>query len=138
MPDGTTSKSENASYAIPVTGETRNLNFKLEAISESGLKSDYIVKSVSVKPQLGRLVLYHGYSAYNFSITIDGNSAGTYTFPVASFPNPVTVPQCGDGGYPTFDLTSGKHIVTSASSFSNYNTFTVTISRNACTALQVY
>jgi hypothetical protein len=134
-PEGTTGKGASFSYAIPRDGVDRNLNFRLEAISASGLKSDYIVKSVKVKPARGKLVFYGGYSSSTCAITLDGVKVGDFTLPYNSFP--IIVPDCDAAGYPTVTPTVGKHIVTYQYGSSFQRTKEVTVSENACTALQL-
>ncbi len=57
LPDGTTSKANTVSYPTSESNVVKSLDFKLEATSKSGIKTDYIVKKIYVKPPIGKLLI---------------------------------------------------------------------------------
>lgn len=128
LPDGTTSRDASVSYALdPLLGNIK-LNVKLEAISKSGTKSDYIVKAIKVNPGKGKITLYSDQrQANNVIISIDGVS-----FADANLDYSKGVPtNCNETGYSSYTVTSGVHSLYYSSStgfggFSGYQTFTMT------------
>lgn len=127
LPDGTTSRDSSVSYTShPYTGGT-SLNIKLEAISKSGLKSDYIVKGYKLGNAQGKVTLYSVpfSTAPSVTIFIDGISQPNGTFLGA------TPSGCNEPGYLTYTLDIGPHVVSYSGVqfggfFSNSRSFTVT------------
>jgi PKD repeat protein len=135
LPDGTTSKDASVSYAIdPSLGDVK-LNIKLEAISKSGTKSDYVVKSVKVNPGKGLLTLYSSFRQVDsVNIVINGDTIGLANFDYTKG-KPAA---CSQLGYTTFTLNRGTHVLNySRFSFSGsfYGTKTFSLNTGACVIL---
>lgn len=108
LPDGTTSRDASVSYSLdPAIGNVK-LNIKLEAISKSGTKSDYVVKAVKINPGKGTLTLYSSfYQTNNVSISIDGVSLAS-----ANFDSSKGIPSsCNQSGYSSYVVETGAHIL---------------------------
>jgi hypothetical protein len=128
MPDGQTVKSKDASYTTDPAGGDESLQFKLEAISESGNKSDYEVKNVNLKRGTAWLVLSKQLGYAYYSISIDG--APVQTIFVSG---EKTNPSCYESGYVTFQLKSGFHAIGGfAGSSTPLATATFVIAPNVC------
>ena len=134
LPDGTTSRDSSVSYTSdPYAGGT-SLNVKLEAISKSGLKSDYVVKGYKLANAQGKVTLFSTpfFNATNVNIFIDGISKGTGDF-LGAAPS-----GCEEPGYLVYPLEIGPHVVSYSGIyfggfFSNSKSFTVT--PNGCTII---
>ena len=106
LPNGTTSRNASVSYSIdPLIGNV-NLIVKLEAISKSGAKSDYIIKGIHINPGKGILTLYSSFrQATNVQISIDGNAVANanldYTLGMPS--------DCNQSGYSSYTVVAGVH-----------------------------
>lgn len=135
FPDGTTSRDQHTSFQTVKSQDASNPAFKLEAFSESGDKSDFIVKSVTLKPTTGTLLLYGevGFST-PADIEIDGQKRGSFTIPASISPN---VPECGQQGYPQFSLALGPHVIKYVSGPWTSSEI-VQISGNSCHKLKLY
>lgn len=130
LPDGTTSNAASVSYQTDAKLDDTKLNFRLDAISKSGLKSDYTVKGISVNAIKGSIVLYYSssFSGGQFvtSVSIDGMLYGT-----VSVPNTPDPPTCGQTGFPTIDLKVGFHSLI----INNTKFLTVEVKNNQCTVV---
>jgi PKD repeat protein len=135
LPDGTTSRDQNPSFQTAKSQEASNPTFKIEAFSKSGDKTDYIVKSISLKETRGTLLLYGelGFST-SVDIEIDSQKQGSYTIPPSSGTN---VPECGQPGYPQFSLPLGPHLIKYVSTPWS-TTVIVQITGNSCHKLKLY
>lgn len=106
LPNGTTSRNASVSYSIdPLIGNV-NLIVKLEAISKSGTKSDYVIKGIHINPGKGILTLYSSFrQATNVQISIDGNAVANanldYTLGMPS--------SCNQSGYSSYTVIAGVH-----------------------------
>ena len=132
LPDGTTSKDTSISYATDPYHGGLSQNIKLEAISKSGLKSDYIVKGYKLANAQGKVTLFSTpfFNATNVSIFIDGISKGMGDF-LGTAPS-----GCEEPGYLVYPLEIGPHVVSYSGIyfggfFSNSRSFTIT--PNGCT-----
>lgn len=135
LPDGTTSRDATVSYSLDPTFGNVKLNVKLEAISKSGAKSDYIIKAIKVNPGKGTLTLFSSYQVgYNVSITIDGNTVASANLDYTKgTPN-----TCNQSGYTSYMLTAGAHVLTYTYYGSPYyfsGTKSFTISTGGCVLL---
>lgn len=135
-PEGTTGKGATFSYPIPRLGVDRQINFRLDAISSGGLKSDYIVKSVSIKAPRGKLVFYQGYTSNQCTIFVDGVKLGDFYLPVSTSGWPA-VPECGDAAYPTTTVIIGNHIISYQYNGGFTYSQTVNVTENTCTAVRL-
>lgn len=108
LPDGTTSRDASVSYPLDPLGGSGKLNIKLEAISKSGTKSDYIVKAIKVNPGKGKLTIYSSfYQANNVSVSIDGVTVSSADFdPANGVPS-----SCVQPGYSTYTVNAGVHVL---------------------------
>jgi PKD repeat protein len=136
LPDGTTSKDPSVSYALdPGLGDVK-LNIKLEAISKSGIKSDYVIKSIKVYPGKGLLTLYSTTRfADGVNIIIDGDTVGVATLDYTKGKPDA----CSQLGYSTYTLNRGTHVL-NYSKFSPlgpsfYGTKTFSLNTGACVLL---
>lgn len=137
LPNGVTSKDESVSYPTDVNWGNTTLNFKLEAISKSGLKSDYLVKAFKLGVSQGQISLYstqYGTVAgeTGVTITIDGQNKGTATL----FSNAPS--GCSQNGYPNYSLDPGVHTVLFGKSDFNTNfsgSKTVTVTPKGCVTI---
>lgn len=135
-PEGTTGKGSSFSYPIPRLGVDRQVNFRLDAISSGGLKSDYIVKSVSIKAPRGKLVFYQGYTSNKCTIFVDGVKLGDFYLPVSPSGWP-TAPECGDPAYPTTTVIIGEHLISYQFNGGFTYSKTVNVTENSCTAVSL-
>lgn len=104
---------------------------KLEAISKSGLKSDYVVKEITVRTPTGTLMLFNSFSlTQNRSIYIDTVYYGAFSFPGAQ-----SSPACGQSGYTSFNLKAGTHVLTFSASGAPPRTFE--IKRGTCAVVDI-
>ena len=139
LPDGTTSRDGIVSYALdPNLGDIK-LNVKLEAISKSGTKSDYVVKSIKVNPGKGSLTIYSTYyRADSVDIIIDDDTVGMASLnPTKGKPN-----TCGQLGYSTFTVNRGQHLLRYYGMTNNGgyigSTKTFSLNTGACVLLNIY
>ena len=109
FPNGTTSKTKDLSHITSETQGNSTLTFKLEAFSKSGNKFDFAVKEVPISPAKGSIVLYDlgALSDLTTEIKIDAESLGSI-----KIPGTTTIPNCGQSGFPTFDVIVGTHVLT--------------------------
>jgi PKD repeat protein len=131
LPNGTTSKSQDLSYPTSENAGNGVLTFKLEAFSKSGNKSDFVVKEIFINAAKGKVVLYDPgeWDSYKLEIKIDGVSFGDVLIPSSSI-----IPNCGQSGYPTFDLTLGTHVLVIGGLWAkNFE-----IKKDACTKIDLY
>ncbi len=132
LPNGTTSRDKDLNYAIDINSTGGSVSFKLEAISKSGIKSDYSVKSFSVRPATGNLVLYSTINVYSFDVSIDGQVATTVNISQRNSAD------CSTPGTYKKELSTGLHSV--SYTYYNFGTYitrtqTLTITPNQCYTL---
>lgn len=130
LPDSRTVTSEDINYTIPVNTGNAKLNFKLEAFSKTGSKSNSTVQQISVKAATGQLVLYDGYTTMPISISIDGQNPVNVVLPLS-------IPTCGQSGYTTFTLSVGSHYLRATGGPYSGNIQNFEIKANECTAFRV-
>lgn len=134
LPNGTTSKSKDISFATDANQSDGVVTFKLEAIAKGGLKSDYVVKQVSVRAATGQMVLYYTSNfGADFNVTIDGQGMGS-----ANFSPGTTVPSCGQSGFPTYTLKTGTHTIFTQSNGLGTWSGTFEIKKGECTKVKIY
>lgn len=131
LPDGSTSRANSISYPTQELAAAQKFSFKLEAISKSGTKSDYIVKNITTKVPTGKLVIAQG---YNFNglvreLTIAGEKKGMVTIKYA---NKIEDMSCDDQNFLNYTLPIGATIVTVADFYGNIKTFNIIISKIDC------
>jgi PKD repeat protein len=128
-PDGQTSNETGLSYSIDRLGYDRTLQFKLEAFSPSGLKSDYMIKNVPVKVPDGKIIVFttnNNWTGGQVSITLDGNIY--QNLPIGKSNG---IPDCESSAGQTFTVHPGIHFI-NAGLFINgigyhaSNSFTIT------------
>src|SRR5436190_23199706 len=61
LPDGQTVNGSSASFAIQTLSVDRILQFRLEVVSKSGEKADFMIKNVQVKTAKGKISFYTNY-----------------------------------------------------------------------------
>ncbi len=136
LPDGTTSKANTVSFTTTQAGIAQSFNFKLEAVSKSGTKSDYVVKKIQTKPTTGKLVIYTGpiIDGLRGYITIINDNKGLVTLKSSSTP-----PKCGEETFINYDVPIGTVVVkfTDAGLFPSTLVYTVTILPNECSQLRI-
>lgn len=131
LPNGATTKSKDVSFATASSTFDTKVLFKLEAISKSGLKSDYVVKEITVRTPTGTLMLFNSFSlTQNRSIYIDTVYYGAFSFPGAQ-----SSPACGQSGYTSFNLKAGTHVLTFSASGAPPRTFE--IKRGTCAVVDI-
>ena len=107
FPDGQTGKSSAADYLLT---EDHSVLVKLEAFSPKSTKSDYVVKTIKVKPAEGQVVLYtysSGYGGNNVDLYLDNNF-----FAQVTLSTNLIQPNCGQAGFPTVNIPVGQHLLT--------------------------
>lgn len=134
-PEGTTGKGATFTYAIPRQAFDRNINFRLDAISASGLKTDYVVKSVKVKAARGKLVFYQGYTSSLCTIFIDGVKIGDYNLPATG--GIPFVPECGNTAYPNATAIVGSHLIQHQFNGGFMYSQNVEVTENNCTVVRL-
>jgi hypothetical protein len=137
LPNGTTSKSKDLSYPTSIYMGDALLQFKLEAFSKSGFKSDYTVQQIYIVATKGKLVLYRfsnwQYNPANYTLMIDGNNYGLVNIPYSTI-----VPTCNQEGYTTVELNVGNHVVTvTEGSFNTWNK-TIEIKPSECNTVAIF
>jgi hypothetical protein len=142
MPDGQTGKSEDATYSIPVLKIDRPLQFKLEAFSENGTKSDFVVKNINVKTAKGKLLIYNNYffGTLNATITVmDTGESLVTTIPFTPLDSSgvTKLPDCGQAGHPTLSLVAGLHVLNIQTNGPS-STTTVQIEPNQCKKIHFF
>lgn len=134
LPNGITDKSKDLSYPTDPNQPDGSVFFKLEAISKGGLKSDYVVKQVFIRAATGQMVLYFTSDfGGDFNVTIDGKGMGSASFAAGS-----TVPNCGQGGFPTYTLKTGTHTIFTQSNTLGSWSGTFEIKKDQCTKVKIY
>ncbi len=134
LPDGITSKSKNITYPTQIGLLDYWATFRLDAISKSGTKSDYIVKKIFVKQPKGKLIVYasmftDGTQGY---LSIGEESKGLITLKSANGPI-----NCGDSGYSSYDVSVGPTTVKFVTLSGSTRSFNVTIGLNQCSKLEL-
>ncbi|MBX3164911.1 MAG: hypothetical protein KF900_10570 [Bacteroidetes bacterium] len=148
LPDGTTAKTDSVSWVTDTAGYEQTFQFKLEAISQNGTKSDYIVKNVKVNPTTGNVTFYSYTSSPGIpatvtgTLSIDGKLYGEVTLPRVE--NTANAPTgCNQAGYPTLSLAIGYHsfdfkFVSNSGGNISTNSGSVYVSSNACSVEAIY
>lgn len=134
MPDGQTSTSADVDYTTNVNSAAGTLNFKLEAFSKNGNKTDEASRSVTLQAATGDVTFYNEYAGtYRIQVTI-----GTQSKIINS--DNSTSPGCNATGCANFSLTSGTYSYsavdldwTPAGSW----TGTVDVTANGCTTIKL-
>ncbi|MBX3164908.1 MAG: hypothetical protein KF900_10555 [Bacteroidetes bacterium] len=117
LPDGTTAKSNSVSWLTDTAGHEQSFQFKLEAISENGTKSDYIVKNVKVNPTLGNMVLFGRTTStvvpvspatVTGTLSINGKMHSVISIPIIS-QQAAAPTNCFSQGYPVVSVPIGAH-----------------------------
>ncbi len=134
LPDGITSKSNSVSFPTQTGLLDYWATFRLDAISKSGTKSDYVVKKIFVKQPKGKLIVYasiftDGTQGY---LSIGDENKGLITLKSANGPI-----NCGDSGYSNYDVSVGPTTVRFVTLSGSTRSFNITIGLNQCTKLEL-
>lgn len=135
LPDGTTSKSKSISFVPPSSNLSQTFTFRLDAISKSGTKSDYVVKRITVKPPTGQLLIVVGdfYDGTQVYLTIGSESKGLVT--LKSYPGSLSSVNCGDERFLNYEVPVGLTVVVFTTLQGNTITKSITISSTYCNKL---
>lgn len=135
LPDGSTSRANSVSYPTKESGVLQTFVFKLEAISKSGTKSDYIVKNLTTKVTTGKLVIAQNYFFSEFlegELTVAGENKGKVKINRA---NSIDDVNCDDQKFLNYISPIGPSIVTFKSNSGGILTFNINISKSGCNKL---
>jgi hypothetical protein len=131
LPNGETSRERNVAFQTSLSGYSVTVQFKLEAFSRSGEKSDFIVRNFTLKPTMGNVVLYGSQPTTTYWIAVDGAVKGNYSVPYSS-----AEPLCSYAGFPVLELPSGPHVITGGVVYEQFiESFTIT--PRGCVAVRV-
>lgn len=131
LPDGSTSRENSISYPTQELAVAQKFSFKLEAISKSGTKSDYVVKNITTKVPTGQLVIAQGfnYNDVEAELTIAGENKGKFKIKYATS---INVLNCGDQSYLNFTLPIGSAIIALKFSGGFISTHNLYIAKTDC------
>lgn len=132
FPDGQTGDVQNYDYKTNDTDPTATLNFKLEAFSSNGKKTDEVSKTVSLKAAEGNVSFWvqTGTAANVVTVQLNGIS-GNITNSFSS------APSCGQAGCAVFNgVKVGTYNYTATDGTNNW-TGNVTVTKNGCNLIQL-